>query len=163
MTSARFKITSRTPWELVSDLADSNTSLDSLTGYYTIVAYNINDQLSSLLISNVAWNESVGTPQNANGSNWATCCGPLRTSGGTASPLLDQLAAPPISHSPPPSPTPTYNSPPSGSLPYMTAVQNIYVGSNTSGAGMFVQQDTLTYYIDHGAHTGIIVPPKPPL
>lgn len=44
----------------------------------------------------------------------------------------------------------------------MLATQNIYVGSNTAEAGVFVQQDTLTYYIDHGAYTGRIIPPKPP-
>jgi len=158
--SPAYAITGRTPWELAADPVDSHTSQDATTGYYTIVASDLNDQLGSGMTSDVAWNESVATPQNANGSNWATCCGPLNTSAGTAPPLLDQLTPPQLSYNP--SPKPTYNSPPSGAVAYMAATQNIYIGSDVSGAGVFVQQDTLTYYIDHGAYTGIIVPPKPP-
>ena len=155
-----FKITSRTPWELQADPLDSNTDQDAATGYSTIVASTLNDQLASGMTAELAWNESVGTPQNANGSNWATCCGPLHTSGGTGPPLLDLLAPPALADNP--IPAPTHNSPPSGTIAYMMATQNIYIGSDTSGAGVFVQQDTLTYYIDHGAYTGIIIPPKPP-
>ncbi len=44
--------------------------------------------------------------EKAVGSNWATCCGPISTSGGSTGPLLDLLAPPAINSSPtPPSPT----------------------------------------------------------
>jgi hypothetical protein len=156
-----FKMTARTPWKLVFDALDSSTSPSSTNGYSTLLQYDIHDQFDSAMTSDVFWNESVGVLQNANGSNWATCCGGISTGGGTAPKLIDLLEPPQLALHP--SPTPTFTSSQgSGTTVYRTAPQSIYIGSSTSGAGRFVQSDTLTWYIDHGAHTQIVIPPLPP-
>jgi hypothetical protein len=73
--------------------------------------------------------------------------------------LNDLLSGPSSSSA---SPKPTYDNPPKGTTAYETAPQVIYVGSDTTGAGVLVQTDTLTYYIDQGNHTGITAPSQPP-
>jgi len=36
--------------------------------------------------------------------------------------------------------------------------QKWYVGSETNGSGVYVQEDDITYYRDHGDHLGILSP-----
>jgi hypothetical protein len=61
-----------------------------------------------------------------------------------------------------PVPTPKCDSPPTGITPYEMVRQTIYVGSDTAGAGVVAQTDFLTYYLDQGADTTIVLPPPPP-
>lgn len=164
-SSAPSCLTVRTPWELVPDLIDSSNPQDNGHGYSTAVAYYVHDNFGLALPETVFWNETVGTAANQNGSNWATCCGPIQSSNGdtgTGGVLEDFLSGPGFNNSPPPSPTPTYNCPPSGQTVYRIAPQSIYIGSDQSGVGTFVQSDVLTYWIDHGSHSSIVQPPRPP-
>ena len=157
--SAPFTITSRTPAELSFLAGQSTTVQDSTYGYITDLYYNVLDQLGSVISGNIYWNEVVGTPSSQNGSNWGIYA--LQTGGGSTGPLLDELAPPQLKAVPPPTPTPKYVSPPAGTTVYLLATQLISVGSSDSG-GDEVQSDNLTYYIDHGAHTSIVIPPAPP-
>lgn len=164
ITSPPFAITSSRPWKLVFDSIASGTTCRSGGaggGYITSLFYDLHDQLDRVMFEDIYWNEAVGAPWNANGSNWKNYG--IQTQPGSTGPLLDQLSGPAVNNSPPPSPLPTCHTPPVGTTPYMKAPQNIQVGSSSQGSGVFVQQDNLTYYIDNGAHTSIVVPPKPPL
>ncbi len=126
IASSPFCLTVRTPWRLVSNPTVSNTSSDSQYGYATVIGYDLHDNLDVLVPQDILWNEVVGTAQNLNGSNWATCCGAINASGGSTGPLLDLLQPPLINYSPtPPSPTPTYNNPPSGATMFRQASQSI--------------------------------------
>jgi len=157
--SSPFTITSRTPWKLVFLPAQSATTPLSGNGYLSELAYDLIDQLSSVIPQSVTWNETVTNTQSQNGSNWGNYA--IQTSPGDTGPLIDRLSGPGVNNSPPPYPTPTYHNPATGTTPYRVATQNIKVGSDMTG-GVFVQQDTLTYYLDQGGgHTGIIIPPKP--
>lgn len=51
--------------------------------------------------------------------------------------------------------------PPGGTTPYETVPQTIRVGTDTTGSGVQVQTDTLTYYLDQGNHTSITSPSQP--
>jgi hypothetical protein len=164
VTSDNFCLTLRTPWRLVPNPGFSGNDSNQVTGYSTVIAYDLHDNLDQLIPQDVGWNEVVGTAQSLNGSNWATCCGAITTGPGATDPLRDFLAAPKITSSPPPSPTPTFNNPPSGTTKYREIPQTIRVGNadTIGGKGILVQTDQLTYWIDHGTHEFIIVPPKPP-
>ncbi|MGA9964283.1 MAG: hypothetical protein WBQ10_03680 [Terriglobales bacterium] len=155
--SPAFSITSRTPAEL--SFLKSSTVLDTTYGYVTDLDYNVLDQLGSVISGDIYWNEVVGTPTSQNGSNWGTYA--LQTGGGST-PLLDELSGPDVNATPTPSPKPKYDNPPTGATVYLLATQLIRVGTSTSGSGVEVQSDNLTYYIDNGAHTSIVIPPPPP-
>ncbi len=159
-----FCLTVRTPWKLLPNPSVSSTDSDTTYGYSTVIGYDIHDNLDTLIAQDILWNEVVGTAQNLNGSNWATCCGPINTSGGSTGPLRDLLQPPAVNSSPtPPSPTPTFNNPPSGATMYRQASQSIRVGNGFSpGPGVLVQSDNLTYWIDHGSHENVVIPPRPP-
>ena len=157
-TSDQFCISVRTPWKLVP--SSPETDPDSVHGYVTFINYDVYDNLNSPITQDIYWNEALGTNQSENGSNWASCCGPIHPSPGDT-PVSDMLEPPAIGNSPPPSPAPTYDNPPSGATAYLLVPQTIYVGSTTVLA-VQVQSDDLTYYIDHGAHTSIVTPPRPP-
>jgi hypothetical protein len=159
LPSAPFLITSRTPAELSFLAAQSGTVCDSDYGYITDLNYNVLDQLNSVISSDIYWNEVVGTPIGQNGSNWGIYA--LETGGGST-PLLDRLSGPGVNNNPPPSPMPKCDIPPTGAIIYRLATQQIRVGTDTSGSGVDVQSDNLTYYIDNGAHTSIVIPPPPP-
>ena len=150
-----FAMSAKTPWKL--SLA-SRTTFDNSGIYSTEISYNLLDNLSSVMPTSIFWNEVVGSPQSINGSNWASFG--LNTSSGSTAPLTDILSPPSNSTA---SPKPKYDgSPGTGTTPYMEASQKIQVGSDTSGSGVLVQTDTLTYYIDNGNHTGIVSPAQPP-
>jgi hypothetical protein len=156
VSSAPFTMTARTPWKL--SLKSRSTSCDPTYVYITDISYNVLDNLSSVIANDITWNESLGQCQSANGSNWGTIC--VTPGAGSTNPLLDQLGGPPLSDKP--SPAPKCDTPPTGTTPYETVPQTIRVGSATTGTGVLAQTDTLTYYLDQGNHTGIIVPPQPP-
>jgi hypothetical protein len=158
--SAPFTITSKTPWKLVFDAQQSGTTCYTGYGYLTDLLYDLHDQFDSVIPNDVTWNEVVGTPQSQNGSNWGTYG--LTTSSGSTGPLIDQLSGPGVNNQPPPNPTPVCHTPPTGTTVYRIASQVIRVGSTNTGSGVEVQTDNLTYYIDNGAHTSIVVPPPPP-
>jgi hypothetical protein len=153
--STAFTMTSRTPWKL--SLISRDTVEDSKYVYITNILYNVLDNLSSVVASDINWNEIVGACQSANGSNWGPIC--ISSSSGSTGPLTDLLGGPPLASNP--SPKPQYDNPPTGSTPYENVPQTINVGSSTTG-GVLAQTDTLTYYIDQGNHTGITQPPQPP-
>jgi hypothetical protein len=162
-TSDPFCLTVRTPWKLVPNPGASGTESDPTYGYSTDISYDLHDNLDTLIAQDVTWNEVIGTAQNLNGSNWATCCGPIATGGGSTDPLTDLLKPPAINSTPTkPSPTPTFHNPPSGTTMYRQIPQSMRVGSSTSGTGVLVQSDNLTYWIDHGSHENIVVPSQPP-
>lgn len=162
--STPFCLTVRTPWKLVPNAAASNTESDATYGYTTVIGYDVHDNLDTVIAQDIQWNEVLGAAQNLNSSNWATCCGAINSSGGSTGPLLDILQPPAINSSPTkPSPTPTFNSPPSGATIYRQATQSIRVGNGFSaGTGVLVQGDNLTYWIDHGTHENVIIPARPP-
>jgi hypothetical protein len=159
LDSVVFTITTRTPAELSFLAGQSGTVQDDTYGYVTDLNYNILDQLGAVISGDINWNEVVGPPTSQNGSNWGTYA--LQTGGGST-PLLDELSGPQLNANPPPSPKPKYDNPPIGATVYLLATQLIRVGSSTSGSGDEVQSDNLTYYIDQGAHTSVVLPPPPP-
>lgn len=161
-SSAPFCLTVRTPWELVADPDDTYTTKSDTNGYSTSLGYNVYDNLYVVLSASTFWNEVVGTSTSQNGSNWGMY-GTVSSPGDTQ-PLQDFLSGPGLKNSPPPLPTPTYNNPPSGQTVFCLARQSIYVGSNAEpgGVGTLVQSDNLTYWIDHGTHSSIVEPPRPP-
>jgi hypothetical protein len=161
-SSAPFCLTVRTPWELVPDGTVTTVPWPGY-GYRSSIAYYVYDNLYVQLPHDAGWNEILGPATEPPGSNWATCCGTITPGGApSTSPLVDYLVPPGLNNSPPPSPTPTYNNPPNGQTPYREIPQTIYVGTTGPGVGTLVQSDALTYFIDHGSHTGIQSPAKPP-
>ena len=156
--SAPFPITSRTPAEL--SFLSSVTTCSSDFGYITDLNYNVLDQLNSVISDDIYWNEIVGPPTSQHSSNWGSYG--LQTQGGSTGPLLDQLSGPGVNNIPAPSPMPKCDIPPTGAITYDLATQRVRVGTDTSGSGVDVQSDNLTYYIDNGAHTSIVIPPPPP-
>lgn len=81
--------------------------------------------------------------------------------GAATNPLEDMIGAPDPSVNPTMNPLPTCDGQNTGTTRYMAVPQTIRVGTNTGGGGVQVQQDTLGYYIDHGQHDGVQVPPPP--
>jgi hypothetical protein len=157
--SSPFAMTAKTPWKLV--LSSTNTyCYASPQTYGTEISYNVQDNLSVTMSSDIYWNESVGTATCSNGSNW--CGGQISTSGGDSNPLKDILAPPNLNVSPAPVPTPTCNGQGTGTTLYRSIPQTIYVGGSNTGQGVQAQQDSLAYYIDHGQHNNIQSPPQPP-
>jgi hypothetical protein len=158
-TSAAFTITSKTPWRLVLE-SPPTTDCDGTFGYITFMRYDVHDNFDQPMPSDITWNEFIGTAQSKNGSNWGLIG--ITTQPGSSNPLIDQLAGPRLNYNPAPNPTPICRTPPSGAAFKELISQAIRVGSVATGVGVLAQSDTLTYYIDHGNHTGIVVPAKPP-
>jgi len=149
-----FAMSAKMPWKL--SLVSRVTSAYG-TVYLTTITYNLLDNLSSVMSSSMADNEVVGTFVSLNGSNWASF--PMSTGSGVT-PVTDKLSPNGSSSL---TPKPKYDgNPGTGTTPYMSAPQKLYVGSSTSGSGVLVQTDTLTYYIDNGNHTGKSSPAQPP-
>jgi hypothetical protein len=73
--------------------------------------------------------------------------------------LIDYLGGPSSGNA---KPKPKYDNPPVGTTVFETVPQTIRVASATAGAGVLVQTDTQTYYIDQGNHTNVVVPSQPP-
>lgn len=157
--SDAFCLTSRTPWELVFDSGQSHTESDPTHGYLSILQYNLVDQLSTTMQSDIGWNEALGAEHADNGSNWNYG---ISGQGGFTNPFIDRLTGPTLLANPRPNPTPTYHNPPSGTKRYAYASQVVRVGSTTTGIGIVSQSDTLTYWVDHGTHASIQHPAKPP-
>jgi hypothetical protein len=118
------------------------------------------DNLSTVMSSDIYWNESLSSATCENGSNW--CNYSIVSSPGSTDPLQDILEPPLLNVSPAPNPTPTCNGQGSGSTRYRSIPQVIRVGSSTTGAGVQAQSDTLGYYVDHGQHDSIQSPTQPP-
>lgn len=102
------------------------------------------DNLSSPTTDDINWNEALGQCQSASDSNWGSIC--VTPGNGSTGPLFDQLGGPQLQYNP--SPAPQCNNPPSGTTDYEDVPQTARVGSSNTGAGVLVQTDTLTYYID---------------
>ncbi len=151
-----FTMTAKTPWKLV--FRSRNTYCNpSPETYGTEISYDLIDNLSTTLSSDIFWNESVGSETCENGSNW--CKYAIQTSSGSTDPLIDILAPPNLNIGA--VPTPTCTGQESGTTRYRSIPQVIYVGSDSSG-GVQAQSDTLGYYIDHGQHDSIQSPTQPP-
>ncbi len=153
--SAAFTITAKSPWKLTPYLPV--TVCDPTYTYVTDLTYDLEDQFEGIMSYPIDWNESVGACVSENGSNWGPIC--IDTSPGSTGPLLDSLAGPQLTYSP--TPSPQCNLPPAGTTEYEEVPQSIYVGSSDTGAGVLVQTDILTYYIDQGKHTSITSPDPP--
>lgn len=149
-------MTARTPWKLVFSSRTTYCNASPET-YSTEIRYDLIDNLSDTLTSNIYWNESIGSATCENGSNW--CNYAVETSGGETGPLTDLLAPPNLNNGA--VPTPTCTGKENGTTRYRSIPQGIYVGSDTSG-GVQAQSDTLGYYIDHGQHDSIQSPSQPP-
>jgi hypothetical protein len=149
-----FAMSAKMPWKL--SLVSRVTSAYG-TVYLTTITYNLLDNLSSVMSSSMADNEVLGTYVSLNGSNWAS----FPMSGGSGvTPVADKLAPNGSSSL---TPKPKYDgNPGTGTTPYMSAPQKIYVGSSTSGSGVLVQTNTQTFYLDNGNHTSIVSPAQPP-
>ena len=156
--SAPFTMTAKTPWKLsfVSPQTFCNSSPQT---YSTELTYDLIDNLSTTMSTDINWNETVGTAVCENGSNW--CNYVIVTSGGSTNPLIDDLGPPNLNVSPAPHPTPICSGQGSGTTRYRSIPQTIYVGNSNSG-GVKAQSDTLGYYIDHGKHDSIQSPSQPP-
>jgi len=151
-----FTMTAKTPWKLV--FRSRNTYCNpSPETYGTEISYDLIDNLSTTLSSDIFWNESVGSETCENGSNW--CKYAIQTSSGSTDPLIDILAPPNLNIGAVPTPTCTGNE--NSTTRYRSIPQVIYVGSDSSG-GVQAQSDTLGYYIDHGQHDSIQSPTQPP-
>jgi hypothetical protein len=155
-SSSPFTMTARTPWELTPSGSPS-TVCDATYAYTTNISYNVVDNLSNPISGEIYWNEVLGACQSENGSSWGSIC--IASSPGST-PITDILGGPQLSRNP--VPTPKCDSPPTGVTPYEMVQQTIYVGSDTAGAGVVAQTDFLTYYLDQGADTSIVLPPPPP-
>ena len=153
--SAYFYVTTRRPASLNSQSVF--TQCDSQWGYETDITYVIFDQLSTPLPSDIDWNEqwTTGITTVYSGTNWPQ--NPVSpatalyngTDGGPR--LLDVVQGPGVNNQPPNVPQPTCAANPS--VEVVKWGQAFSVGSQTTGAGVQVQQDTLHKWIDHGAHT----------
>jgi hypothetical protein len=119
----------------------------------------VHDNLDLSIPADISWNETLGAAQCENGSNW--CNYQPFTGGAQTDPLTDTLAPPDLDVNPAPSPTPSCGQG-TGTTRYRSFSQAIKVGSNTTGAGVQVQSDTLGYYIDNGKHDAVQVPSQPP-
>jgi HEAT repeats len=106
VASAPFTVTARTPWKLVPVSINTFCNSSPLT-YSTEITYNVIDNLSATMSSDIFWNEAVGTLACANGSNWCRI-GVIR-GGGDSNPVTDILSPPSLNASPAPSPTPVCN------------------------------------------------------
>jgi hypothetical protein len=158
MTSDPFTITTKRPVRLAANPLFSGTECDVVTNaWYTTVAYDLMDNFENMMEPNAGWNEALGTPSCPSDSNW--CSVPIQQQPGATGPVLDRLQPP---YFPGVSPVPNCQTPPSGMVLYRSIPQNQFVGSSTTGNGVFVQNDFLGYYIDHGQHDVIVVPPGPP-
>mgnify|MGYP005811217841 CR=1 FL=1 len=154
-TSNSFDVTSRRPWKLRFNAVFSGTECAN-NEWYTSIAYDLLDNLSSSISDDALWNESLGAP-SCQSSNW--CNWNIQGQNGSTGPIVDRLAPPDLGLNP--NPTPNCTSPPVGQSAFRSIPQNHYVGSSISGNGAFVQSDYLGYYIDHGGHDLIVIPPRP--
>jgi hypothetical protein len=151
-----FTMTAKTPWKLVSN-SRTTYCYSSPQTYKTEISYDLIDNLSTTLSSDIYWNESVGSEACENGSNW--CKYAIQTSPGSTSPLTDYLSPPDLNIGAAPPPTCTGQE--SGTTRYRSIPQVIYAGSDSSG-GVQAQSDKLGYYMDHGQHDSIQSPSQPP-
>lgn len=158
LASSPFTMTAKTPWKLQLQPGSPQTFCNpSPQTYGTEINYDLLDNLSGTMGSDVNWNESVQAAVCENGSNW--CNYAIVTSGGSTNPLTDDLAPPKLNVSPAPQPTPSCNG--QGTTRYRSIPQVIYAGSDSSG-GVQVQSDKLGYYGNHGQHDSIQIPARPP-
>ena len=158
-TSAPFTMTAKTPWKLTAIPPPQTFCNTSPQTYSTELKYNLIDNLSVTMSTDVGWNESFGTQACENQSNW--CDDAVTPGGGFTDPLTDVLAPPPLNFNPAPSPAPTCTGQPLGTTRYRSIPQTMHVGDSGSG-GVQVQSDTLGYYGDHGQHDSIQSPSQPP-
>jgi hypothetical protein len=153
--SAPLFVTSRKPASLGNPRV--STRCDAQWGYESDISYIIYDQLDQGLPHDVDWNENwtTGVTQVYAGTNWpqnpaqGTTALYYAPSGGPI--LIDGITGPGVNNQPANVPQPTCNANPS--VEVVKWGQRFLVGSQTSGAGVQVQQDTLHKWIDHGAHT----------
>jgi len=151
-------ITVRGPYKLVPLTPPYTDNADSTRGYSTIARYEIQDNFSTRLPSNVdaneQWTSSVifDSPYSSANSNWIRGV----ANGAVVSPSLfqDQMAGPLLSGGPVPTPT----APAGGTTKVFHWGQAFWVGSSSSGLGARVQTDTQQFYIDHGRHLSPVSP-----
>jgi hypothetical protein len=158
-SSNPFYMSARTPWKLVLS-SQPTYCYGSPQTYGTYMTYDVVDNLSNTMSSNIYWNESVGSASCDNGSNW--CNTQIQTGPGDTGPLQDILDPPNLNANPVPNPTPTCSGQANGATRYRSIPQVIYVGSDVTGQGVKAQSDLLGYYIDHGQHDSIQSPSQPP-
>lgn len=159
VASDPFTMTARTPWKMV--LRSRNTTcFSSPQTYSTTISYDVHDNLDTLISSDIFWNETLSAAQCQNGSNW--CNYQIISGGADSNPVQDLLEPPDLNTVPAPNPSPTCSGQGSGTTRYRAIPQTLRVGTNTTGAGVNVQSDTLGYYIDHGQHDSIQIPSQPP-
>ena len=158
LASSPFTMTARTPWKLQLNSRQTFCNSSPQT-YSTEINYDVLDNLSGTMATDINWNESLQAAVCKNGSNW--CKTAIVTSGGSTNPLIDDLAPPLLNASPAPQPKPVCNGQGTGTTRYRSIPQVIYAGNSSSG-GVQVQSDTLGYYLDHGQHDSIQSPAQPP-
>jgi hypothetical protein len=113
---------------------------------YTLSAYHMNESFGSWTpadYSDASWNPPTPKPWNVPATQWA-----------------DELSfqCPAGDCNPMPANPPTGCWPTCGTVKIQHALQTFKVGSETSGVGIAVQQNTHQRYQDHGAHEVIVTP-----
>jgi len=161
VTSSPFAITVRGPYMLVKATPYANTTNNANSGWSTTLSYVISDNLGEILPWPVPFNEQwTSSLSYGSGYNAQNCTWPQASAGGSSttsqlpSDLYDSIAPPAITTNPKPTPQGAGSS--TNLVIYWG--QEFQVGSSTPGQGAPVQTDTIQYYIDHAAHTGITSP-----
>ena len=129
------------------------TGISGTAGYLTQVSY-IAQSFFGVNIGNQYVNEQLGNPQNVLTNNWGPLPTPSSTLSNTGGGFNDTICFSATGASP----LETQPATPLGATLVEFAAQTWSLGVMTIGAGVPVQTDTIQYFIDHGAHAGIVTP-----